>query len=142
MRNSWQDFSHEVKLHKNRYVRIAFIVCGTLSFILGIVGIFLPVLPTTPFLLLSAYLYAKSSARFYNWMLNNRIFGKAIQEWHRDKSLPLKTKIVAISTLIITLGTSIFLFVPLVPVKILLALVGLAVAIYILRIPTRKEQKQ
>ena len=62
---------NEIGLKKSRLTRILYIIGGTLSLALAILGIVLPGLPTTPFALLSAYLYAKSSRKLYNWLLNN-----------------------------------------------------------------------
>lgn len=63
------------------FVRILLIVCGTLSLALGILGIFLPVLPTTPFLLLAAACYARSSKRFYHWLMNTPWCGEYIHNY-------------------------------------------------------------
>lgn len=129
------DFSHQTNLSRNKQVRVALTIAGTMSLALGVIGIFLPILPTTPFLLLSAGCYARSSIRFYNWLLNNRIFGKYIQNWRRNGKVPVKTKIFAVSMLALTMGSSIAFFIPLVPVKFLVGLIGVFVAIYIVRLP-------
>src|SRR5690554_7354260 len=65
----------ESQIKKSRIIRSLYIIGGTLSLALAIIGIIVPGLPTTPFALLSAYLYAKSSDRLYNWLLNNKILG-------------------------------------------------------------------
>ncbi|MDO4462848.1 MAG: YbaN family protein, partial [Bacteroidia bacterium] len=72
---------------------------GILSLVLGVIGMFLPVLPTTPFLLLSSYLFMKSSNRLYNWLMNHRILGPYIQDFMLHKTIPLHTKVVAITML-------------------------------------------
>ncbi len=81
---------------------------GILSLALGILGIFLPLLPTTPFLLLSATLFAKSSERLYNWLLNHKIFGKIIRTYREGKPIPLKIKLTAVIFLWITILISVF----------------------------------
>lgn len=80
---------------------LAFI--GTVSLILGVIGIFLPVLPTTPFLLLSAALYLRSSRRLYNWLLSHRHLGPYIKNFYEKRAIPLRVKIVSVSLLWITL---------------------------------------
>jgi hypothetical protein len=72
------------------------IIAGTSFAGLGILGIFLPLLPTTPFLLLAAACYARSSERFYNWLLNNRWFGHYIRNYLEGKGVPLRVKVLSI----------------------------------------------
>lgn len=107
----------------------------------GIVGIFLPLLPTTPFVLLAAILYARSSKRFYNWLLYNRLFGRYIRNYLDGKGIPLLAKVISISLLWITLGTSAIFFVSMTLIRIILLLVGIGVSIHILIIPTLKVNK-
>jgi len=81
---------------KQIYVKIVYAVLGCLSLVLGVLGIFLPLLPTTPFLLLSAVLFAKSSDKLYSWLINHEVFGKIIRTYKQGNSIPLKVKIGAI----------------------------------------------
>ncbi len=78
------------------------IALGAISLVVGVVGIFVPLLPTTPFLLLTAALWAHSSPRFYAWLMNHRYFGEYIRNYRENRAIPLKTKIV---TLILLWGT-------------------------------------
>ncbi len=71
-------------------------VAGTISLGLGGLGVFLPILPTTPFLLLSAACYSMSSERMHHWMLSNRLFGSYIKNYQEGRGLPLRTKILTI----------------------------------------------
>ncbi len=135
-----RDFSHETNPVRSRIIRIVLITTGTISLGLGIAGIVLPVLPTTPFLLLTALCYARSSVRFYNALMNHRYLGPYIHQWRIERTLTPGTKVFALSTLAITIISSVVFFIPLLPVKILVAAIGLTVAIYIWRIPTRKRQ--
>jgi len=89
-------------------VKTIYSLLGILSLALGILGIFLPLLPTTPFLLLSATLFAKSSERLYNWLLNHKIFGKIIRTYREGKPIPLKIKLTAVIFLWITILISVF----------------------------------
>lgn len=72
---------------------------GLISLSLGILGVLLPLLPTTPFVLLSAGLFAKGSTRLHHWLLNHKMFGKLIKDFHENKTIPLHAKIIAISML-------------------------------------------
>ncbi|WP_298651532.1 YbaN family protein [uncultured Proteiniphilum sp.] len=85
----------EVKLEikKNRILRALYIIGGTVSLALAILGIVLPGLPVTPLALLSAFLYAKSSPRLYNWLLNNKVLGPRIKNYQRRKGITRKGKL-------------------------------------------------
>ena len=74
-----------------------------LSLVLGILGVFLPVLPTTPFLLLSAALYVRSSERLYNWLMQHRHLGPYIRNFRENRAIPLRVKIVSVSLVWATL---------------------------------------
>ena len=76
---------------------------GSLSLALGVAGIFLPVLPTTPFLLLSATLYLRSSKRLYDWLMSHRHLGPYIKNFQEHKAIPLRVKIVSVSLVWATL---------------------------------------
>jgi uncharacterized membrane protein YbaN (DUF454 family) len=110
---------------------------GWLALILGGLGVLLPVLPTTPFILLAAACFARSSERFHAMLLRNRVFGPLIAEWERHRSIPRRTKLWAISLMSLTLGSSIVFFVQPVGLKWALAALGLGVATWIWRIPSR-----
>jgi uncharacterized protein len=129
-------------VHGSAPVRAVYIGAGTLFLVLGIVGIFLPLLPTTPFVLLAAACYARGSRRFYDWLLANRTFGPMILEWRRHRSLPYRTKITSIALMSVTLGVSIVFFVESLQLKLLLVLVGLALAIWMYRIPSRDRPRR
>jgi len=110
------------------------IASGTFFVGLGIAGIFIPILPTTPFLLLAAALYARSSKRFYNWLINNKIFGRYIRNYREGKGVPVKLKIFTIALLWITILCSAIFAVDILWVRILLGLVAAGVTIHIIRI--------
>lgn len=118
-------------------MRLLFASLGTLFMLLGIAGVFLPVLPTTPFMLLAAGCYARASSRFYNWLLNNPAFGPTILEWRRYRSIPWRAKLTAIALMVATLGISIVFFVPWPELQVALACFGLLLATYLYRIPSR-----
>jgi len=134
-----QDFSAHVRKHASPTVRVALVLVGSGFVALGVAGIFLPVLPTTPFLLLAAACYARASHRFYNWLLNNRWLGPTILEWQRYRSIRYRTKLVAIGMMAVSLTTSIVFFVNDARLQIALALLGIALAVYMYRIPSRER---
>ena len=132
-----QDYSADVKKHRSKAVRLTFVVFGTAFVVLALVGVFLPVLPTTPFLLLAAACYARASTRFYNWLLNNQTLGPTLLEWRQHRSLPHRTKLRAIFLMALTFGISILFFVRQLPLQLVLAVVGVVLGIFLYRIPSR-----
>jgi len=124
----------------SRPKKILFISLGTFFVALGVLGIFLPVLPTTPFLLIAAALYARSSQRFYNWLLSNRFFGKYIKNYREGKGIPIKVKVFAITLLWITIGCSAVFALKILIVRIILLLVAVGVTTHIIRIKPLKRQ--
>ena len=119
-------------------MRITLIVLGTLFLSLGAVGVIVPGLPTTPFLLLAAALYFRSSERLYSWLLNHRVFGKAIRNFRETKSISLHAKVISIGTMWVMILLSIFLFVDNRGVEIAIAALGGVGTVVLLLIPTSK----
>ena len=93
-------------------MKVLYILFGTLSLALGIIGIFLPLLPTTPFLLLTAALYVRSSPRLYNRLLHHKYLGSYIRNFRENKAIPLRAKIISVSLIWITILNCIFFIVP------------------------------
>jgi uncharacterized membrane protein YbaN (DUF454 family) len=121
------------------WFRALLIVLGTISLVLGIVGIFIPILPTTPFLLAAAALYARSSKRFYDWLMENRLFGSYIRNYREGNGLPLKVKLLSISLLWATIIVSVMFFVHQTWMAALLLLVALVVSAHILLLKTYRD---
>jgi len=134
---SKQDYSHAVRKHRYLCVRLAFAALGTLFLLIGIVGAFLPILPTTPFLLLATACYARSSRRFYNWLMNHRTFGALIVEWRTYRSIPWRIKLVAVATMVVTFSSSILLFIHDWHLQLALGFFCLTMAIWLYQIPSR-----
>ena len=84
-------------------MRLLLTILGSVALVLGVVGIFLPLLPTTPFLLLAAALYFRSSPRLYDWLLTHPCLGPYIKNFREHKAIPLRVKIVSVSLVWITL---------------------------------------
>jgi len=109
---------------------------GTLFVGLGTLGIFLPLLPTTPFLLLAAACYARGSERFYDWLVGNRWFGNYIKNYRERKALPLRIKAFSIVLLWATIGYSTVFVIDIALVRVILVLIAIAVTIHIIRFRT------
>jgi len=131
-----EDFSHEVKKDRPFFIRVTLVLLGSISLTLGIIGIFLPILPTTPFILFATFLYSKSSHRFYNWIMSHGIVGKYIRQWRNNRSIPFKIKILAMFLVLLTISTSILFVTTYLVIKILLAIIGISVIIFLTRIKT------
>jgi len=119
---------------KKKIVKHLILLGGFISLILGIIGIVIPILPTTPFLLLASAAFAKSSKRFDRWLLNNKILGTYIKNYREGKGLPLQIKILTLSLLWITITISMFFLLDLTWVLILLICIALAVSLHIILI--------
>ncbi|MDR1331728.1 MAG: YbaN family protein [Tannerella sp.] len=115
------------------------IALGMISLGLGILGIFLPLLPTTPFLLLSAALFARSSERLYGWLLSHRLFGEYIRDFLQEKAIPLRIKILSISVMWAgMLCTALFAVPDVRWLQIVLLAIAVGVTVHILSYKTKK----
>ncbi len=126
---------------KRPLLRYALISIGWLSVVLGVLGIFLPVLPTTPFLLLAAACFVRSSPRFYQWLVEHPKLGKYIIYYLEGKGIPRRAKWMAIAMIWLTITLSALLVVPIVWVKVLMFAIAISVSIYILRQPTWEPEQ-
>lgn len=131
---------------QNKIEKMLLIAVGTVALVLGAIGVFLPILPTTPFLLLAATCYCRSSERLYRWLLNNKWFGEYIKNYKEGRGIPLKTKIVALALLWATIGFSTVFMLhrllpePLVlPMQLTMIAVAIGVSVHILKLPTFKR---
>ena len=89
--------------------KAALIFAGTVCVALGVLGMFLPLLPTTVFLLMAAYCYSRSSERFHTWLLNNRWCGAYIRNYKSGKGISLRQKVTTIATLWLSIGFSVWI---------------------------------
>jgi hypothetical protein len=117
-------------------MRPLLITIGTLAVALAVFGMFIPILPTTPFLLLAAACYARSSDRFLHWLLHNRWFGAYIRNYREGRGMPRLTKILTLAALWATLILSGTIAVSAWWLRLLLVAVGAGVTFHLLRIPT------
>ncbi len=122
--------------HPSRHIRALLIVIGTVSAVTGIIGIVLPLLPTTPFLLIAAACYARSSERFYNWLLENRYFGPPIREWRETRTVSRRTKRTAVIMVLLSFGATLAFAVDNPLARIILSLMALGLITIILYLPS------
>lgn len=127
-------------LHDSPLVRALYLGAGVLALLLGILGAVLPVLPTTPFVLLAAACFARGSEHFHRKLLENRIAGPIIREWRIYHSIPRRAKRWAYLLMALSFGSSI-LIVPELWQKIMLVTIGSILAFYIWRVPVREALK-
>ncbi|MFN3135484.1 MAG: YbaN family protein [Candidatus Kryptonium sp.] len=118
-----------------RFVLIGF---GFIFVGLGVIGIFIPGLPTTPFLLLAAACFARSSKKFYNWLLNHKIFGTYIKNYREHRAITLRGKIMSLSLMWLVMGYTAFFAISNLIVSIIIILIGLGVTKHILSLKTIK----
>ena len=120
-------------------LRILLLGLGALATGLGVLGIFLPLLPTVPLLLLAAACFARSSPRCYAWLLDHPRLGPIFSDYLDGNGIPLRAKIWAILLLWTSISLSTLLLALILPVKLTLFAVAIGVTIYLLRLPTRNE---
>lgn len=122
----------DIPQSRHRAVRYALLTVGWLSVALGVVGIFVPVLPTTPFLLLAAACFVRSSRRFYLWLVEHPRLGPWIRDYLEGNGIPLKGKVYAIGLMWLSIGLSCYL-VPLFWARAFMLTSAVLVTLYILR---------
>jgi uncharacterized protein len=124
--------------HTGKLTKGLLIVAGSISVGLGILGIILPLLPTTPFLLLAAACYIRSSERLYNWLVYHRIFGKIIRDYLQNKTISVRVKISSLTLMWLAIGYSAIFVVSILWVSILLFAIAIGVTIHILSFKSGK----
>ncbi len=126
------------RIHDSRLIRGIFLGVGILSLALGLLGIFLPVLPTTPFVLLAAACFARGSQRLHDWLLSHRIAGPIIHEWQIHRSMPPGVKPWAFVMMAVSFGSSIA-WMDSTWHRVMLAALGLGLAFMLWRVPVQKR---
>jgi len=115
--------------------RIILVIIGTLLLGLGVIGIFLPLLPTTPFLLLAAACYTRSSPRLYHWLIHHHWLGQYIHNYREHRAIKLRAKVSTLALLWLTIGVSVLVVDPL-WLKVFLGIIAMAVTIHVLSLRT------
>ena len=117
--------------------RAALLICGTLSLALGVIGIFVPLLPTTCFLLIAAWCYARSSQRLYDRLMRARWIGNYLRRYRDERAIPVHVKIASLVMMWITIGYSVLVF-PNIAVRVALLVTAIAVTWHLYRLPAAK----
>ena len=118
------------------------LILGWLAVALGLIGVFLPILPTTPFLILALALFSKSSPRFHQKLLHNRWFGPTLQQWEATKTLARKTKYKASIMILLAFSISIAIFNYDVRIQLILVSVAIVLLVFIWRIKESDGEKK
>lgn len=134
--NQHEDGVHILRLHDSLFMRWLYFGVGITALFMGILGVLLPILPTTPFILLAAACFARSSERFHVFLLSNRITGPIIYEWSLHRSIPRKVKRWVYLLMAVSFGSSI-LIVSSYWLKLMLISLAVVLTIFIWRIPVR-----
>lgn len=119
---------------------IIYIALGGLFVTIGVIGIFVPLLPTTIFLLIASYFFMKSSPKLNEKLVNNKYLGPYIRNFQEKKGMPKKSKINAITLLWISILTSAYFFTDLFAVRVLLLIIAISVTIYLIKLKTLDPQ--
>lgn len=132
-----RDFSHELRRADSFTLRLACAGLGAAFLALGVVGIFLPLLPTTPFLLLAAACFARASRRLHHWLLNHAVFGPIVLEWREHRAIPYQTKRAGLWLMAASMIMSIVFFLADWRARLAMAAGGLMLGFILWRIPSR-----
>jgi uncharacterized membrane protein YbaN (DUF454 family) len=114
---------------------LPYLLLGHFFLLLGCIGLFLPLLPTTPFILLSAFSYSKGSARMHQWLLSSKYFGSLIEDWNKKGAINIKAKILSTIMIVLFFSYSLFFLQVVLVIKIVVALIGILVLAFILSRP-------
>lgn len=134
------DYTHSKARALPLPVRYLLIGIGSAAVALGMLGVVLPLLPTTPFLLLAAACFSRSSERFHDWLMNMPAFGQHIRAYKAGKGIPFRVKVTALTVLWVTILTSVIWMVPVLFVKGLLIVIAAAVTMHIVRLPNHHPE--
>lgn len=124
----------------NPAIKVLLNILGSISLVLGVLGIFLPLLPATPFLLLASACYLRGSERLHRWLMNNRVLGSYIKNIQQRRGIPLKGKIITLAILWLSLLFSIYR-IDIFPVQLMLCFIGVTSSALILKMKTLKEHE-
>ncbi|HEX9171764.1 MAG TPA: YbaN family protein [Telluria sp.] len=113
-------------------------IVGSIAVVLAVLGVFLPLLPTTPFLLLASACFARGSERMHRWLLSNKLFGQYLRNIEEGTDMPVKAKVMTLIILWVSLGLSAFKINSAAP-AILLFCIGVGVTIYLVKFLPRKR---
>ena len=131
---------HKAKESNNLFIKILWISLGSFFVALAALGVALPGIPTTPFLILAAACYIRSSQKLYDWLISNKTFGPYLKDYREGKGIPKKAKILAISMIILFVGSSVIFGIEDQILKIAVGVLGLTGLLYVIfKVPVAKD---
>lgn len=122
---------------RGKLARWFYIAAGSVSLVLGVIGVFVPLIPTTPFLLVSAACYIRGSTRLYDWLLRNRWFGQRIKDWREGRGISRKDKLLAVGYTVSSIAVSAIFFAPNWWIRVLMGILALGLSVWILKQSTK-----
>ncbi|MGE0552583.1 MAG: YbaN family protein [Gemmatimonadales bacterium] len=131
------ELSNEAGRVRSTSGRLVLLAVGHACVVLGVIGAFLPVMPTTVFLIVAASCYARASTKFYNRLVSHRVFGPMILDWQLHRAMSRKSKAIAIASIVVVFSATLVFFLSLTWVRVLHVSTGLALIALILSIRTR-----
>ena len=130
---------HLAKESSNPIIRILWVVLGSFFVVIGGIGVVVPGLPTTLFLILAAACYIRSSQRLYDWLINNKTFGPYLRDYREGKGIPKRAKVLAVSMIIVFVSYAVFFGIESLNLKIAAGILGIAGLLYVLfKVPVSK----
>ena len=131
---------HKAIESNNLFFKILWISLGSFFVALAAIGVALPGIPTTPFLILAAACYIRSSQKLYDWLISNKTFGPYLKDYREGKGIPKKAKALAISMIVLFVGSSVIFGIESLNLKIVVGLLGLTGLLYVIfRVPVAKD---
>ncbi|MGE5680747.1 MAG: YbaN family protein [Bacillota bacterium] len=122
----------------NKFSRVILFICAWISLLIGIIGILLPIIPTAILIFVSAGMFAKSSPRLYNWLVNSRLLGKYIKKYHQERNIPLTVKFISIIFLNLSIGYTAIFATSNILLRSFLVLFSVLITVYIVSIRSRQ----
>lgn len=123
---------------KSRALRYLFLVLGIFFLGLAFVGIAIPLIPTVGPVLLAAYFFSKSSERFDQWLVENRLFGAIVRDWRAGLGFTIRAKSIAIGAIILTFTISVVFVIDITVIRVGLIALAIALVVYIAQLPTKR----
>lgn len=123
---------------KSRALRYLFLVLGIFFLGLAFVGIAIPLIPTVGPVLLAAYFFSKSSERFDQWLVENKLFGAIVRDWRAGLGFTIRAKSIAIGAIILTFTISVVFVIDITVIRVGLVAFAIALVAYIAQLPTKR----
>lgn len=134
------DTVHPMAVVKSRTLRILYVVLGSFFLGLAFIGVVLPIIPTVGPVLLAAFFFSRSSERFDQWLVANRLFGGIVRDWRGGLGFTIRAKLIAITAIAATFTISIVFVIEPTALRVLMVTLATALAIYIAQLPTKRVE--